>query len=193
MLSIILLILQVIAIISYPPILASIYLGENVIEYLDYKTCKDIDDLTSEIGIKIKKDCDKLINVKYQIYAATICFILALIMYTISIYFEYKKNEKLFFICISIGVIFSISSLVLLFSIPITIVRITNKIDKELKTNLNIKLSDLVYTFKNIDVSNDTISRYVWHGSILSIMFTLFTIIISVVNIIMYLKSKKKK
>ena len=190
MLSIILLILQVIAIISYPPILASIYLGENVIEYLDYKTCKDIDDLTSEIDIKIKKDCDKLINVKYQIYAAMICFILAITMYTVSIYFEYKKNEKLFFTCVSFGVIFSVSALVLLFSIPITIVRITNKIDKEAEKKIN---TGVVKLLESLTDNTNYISRYAWNGSILSIMFTLFTIIISVVNIIMYLKSKKRK
>ena len=133
----------------------------------------------------IKKNCHKLMNVKYEVYAIMVCFILAILMFAISIYFQYSKNTKLFIIFISIGMLFSLASLVLLFYIAFSVSDILRSIQKDADNHMG----------SGQGTGSDDINpeKYVWFMSILPIMFTLITVILASINTIKYLTSKKKK
>ena len=171
MLSITLFILQLVAFLTYPPILLSILSGHNVISEMSKGSCKDIKNVNKhpDKQKKINEKCDQLMNIRSEIYFIMGSFVLAIILFAISIYFEATKKTKLFKIFMCIGGLFSLISLALLFYVIYSIGNIVKEIEKMHDDN------------GNSNTDTDPI-KYLWYMSILPMIFTLITIILVIIN-----------
>lgn len=164
MLSTTLVILQIVAFLTYPPILFSIISGRNIISEMSKVNCENVKANDAKTQKDIDKKCDELMNVRIEIYLVMISFILSIILYAIAIYFEAINNKKLFKIFIFIGGIFSILSLFILFYIIYSIGNLVKEMEKIQKAPI------------------DDINKYLWYMSILPMVFTLITIILVIIN-----------
>lgn len=164
MLSTTLVILQIVAFLTYPPILFSIISGRNIISEMSKGNCKNVKANDAKTQKDIDKKCDELMNVRIEIYLVMISFILSIILYAIAIYFEAINNKKLFKIFIFIGGIFSILSLFILFYIIYSIGNLVKEMEKIQKAPI------------------DDINKYLWYMSILPMVFTVITIILVIIN-----------
>lgn len=166
MLSTTLVILQIVAFLTYPPILFSIISGRNIISEMSKGNCKNVKNKVNDPKKQkdIDKKCDELMNIRTEIYLVMISFILSIILYAIAIYFEAINNKKLFKIFIFIGGIFSILSLFILFYIIYSIGNLVKEMEKIQKAPI------------------DDINKYLWYMSILPMVFTVITIILVIIN-----------
>lgn len=111
MISVTLLILQIVGLLTYPAVLASIFSGKNIIKYIADMKCDQID-----------QTCEKMKSYKWEILAVMIFYLVAIVLFSIAIYYQ-NKGKKVFntlvlfgSICSFIGVglivhmIFSVSS-----------------------------------------------------------------------------------
>jgi uncharacterized protein YqhQ len=115
MLSVTLLILQIVGLLTYPAVLASIFSGKNIVKYIADMKCDQTDQTD-------KATCEKVKSYKWEVLAVMIFYLVGIVFYIIAIYLEHKQSSKfpvfvlIGSICSLIGValivhmIFSISS-----------------------------------------------------------------------------------
>lgn len=87
MLSVTLLILQIVGLLTYPTILASIFSGENIVNYISNMKCDQTDKTD-------RATCEKMKSYKWELLAVMIFYLIGIIFYGIAIYLEHKQSSK---------------------------------------------------------------------------------------------------
>lgn len=115
------LILQIVGLITYPPLLASIFSGKNIVKLVDDIKCNTTDSDPSSNAI-----CEQIKNYKSSMTTIMILYILSIVFYFIALFFR-AHNPKVSKILLMIGGILSICGVITLI---ITLISMMSTADK---------------------------------------------------------------
>lgn len=165
MINITLLILQIVGLITYPPLLLSIFTGKNLINLIDEQNCKGT---TPDA----KEACNSFKKYKVNMMIIMILYIISILFYAVSIYFN-KHNEKISKILLICGGVMSISGASLLIG---TIISMINMSKKYLGGDCNNQTGEGDNCIGSAD-------KYIWLACSLTLIFSLISGIIGVSNV----------
>lgn len=86
MISVTLLILQIVGLLTYPAVLASILSGKNIVKYIADMDCNQDDK-------DVKATCEQMKSYKWRVLSVMILYLVAIIFFTFAIWYQYKQNH----------------------------------------------------------------------------------------------------
>jgi hypothetical protein len=115
------LILQIVGLLTYPPLLASIFSGKNIIKFLDDIKCDTAGSEPGTTGV-----CKQIKNYKWSMMTIMILYILAIVFYSVALFFR-GRDPKVAKILQMVGGILSIVGVI---TLVITIISMMHTADK---------------------------------------------------------------
>jgi hypothetical protein len=155
---VILIILQLVGILTYPPVLISIFTGKNFVKYLNELDCSNTGDKKGTQD----PTCLKLKSYLHELSFVTYFYLLAIIFYIIS-KILFTKNPKLSKILLLIGSIFSIVGVII---ICYVIINVNSEINKDAS--------------ESGDPDEKGAGKYLWLVSSLTLIFSFIPAVLGI-------------